>query len=103
MLVVNKFYSSSIQKEISEFSYAKLSYELGYIDIALKETQNFINNHSTSKYLQEAKEIMVSALATTSNYKEALELFEGLTQQSDNIKKVYPKILYGIATIACTK
>lgn len=89
--------SNAIQKEISEFSYAKLSYELGYIDIALKETQNFINNHSTSKYLQEAKEIMVSALATTSNYKEALELFEGLTQQSDNIKKVYPKILYGRA------
>src|SRR5258707_8311953 len=38
--------SNRTQKEISTFSYAKLSYELGYMDIALKELQNFITNYS---------------------------------------------------------
>ncbi len=89
--------SNAVQKEISLFSYAKLSYELGYLDIALKELNNFITKYYKSTFLQEAKELQVSVLANTSNYKEALALFESLPQQSENIKKIYPKILYGRA------
>ena len=89
--------SNAVQKEISLFSYAKLSYELGYMDIALKELQNFITKYYKSTFLQEAKELQVSVLANTSNYKEALALFESLPQQSENVKKIYPKILYGRA------
>ncbi len=89
--------SNVVQKEISQFSYAKLSYELGFMDIASKEIQSFLSDYPKSKYLQEAKELQVSVLANTSNYKEALALFDSLPQQSDNIKKVYPKILYGRA------
>jgi TolA-binding protein len=89
--------SNAVQQEISLFSYAKLSYELGYLDIALKELNNFIAKYPKSSFLLEAKELQVSVLANTSNYKEALALFESLPQQSDNIKKVYPKILYGRA------
>jgi tetratricopeptide (TPR) repeat protein len=89
--------SNAVQKEISQFSYAKLSYELGFMDIALREVQNFLSEYSKSKFIQDAKELLVSVLANTSNYKEALALFDSLPQQSDNIKKVYPKILYGRA------
>jgi TolA-binding protein len=89
--------SNAVQKEISLFSYAKLSYELGYMDIALKELNNFITKYYKSTFIQEAKELQVSVLANTSNYKEALALFESLPQQSENVKKVYPKILYGRA------
>lgn len=89
--------SNAKQKEVSEFSYAKLSYELGYMDIALKELKNFIRNYSNSTFIQEAKELQIAVLSNTSNYKEALELFDGLPQKSENAKKVYPKILYGRA------
>ena len=89
--------SNAVQKEISSFNYAKLSYELGYMNIALKELQDFINNYYNSTFIQEAKELQVSVLANTSNYKEALTLFESLPQQSENVKKIYPKILYGRA------
>jgi len=89
--------SNAVQKEISLFSYAKLSYELGYMDIALKELNNFITKYYKSTFLQEAKELQVSVLANTSNYKEALALFESLPQQSENVKKIYPRILYGRA------
>lgn len=85
------------QKQVSIFNYAKLSYELGYFDIAQRELENFINNYPSSPYIQEAKEIQVSVLANTSNYKDALMLFESLPTQSENVKKVYPRILYGRA------
>jgi len=87
--------SNAIQKEVSLFNYAKLSYELGYLDIALKELKTFIHTYPTSSFIQEAKELQVAVLANTSNYKEALALFETLEQQSVNTQKTYPKILYG--------
>lgn len=89
--------SNAIQKEISTFSYAKLSYELGYLDVALKSLQSFIATYPKSTFIQEAKELQVSVLTNTSNYKEALALFESLKEQSETVKKLYPKILYGRA------
>lgn len=89
--------SNPTQKQVSIFNYAKLSYELGYFDIAQRELENFINNYPSSPYMQEAKEIEVSVLANTSNYKDALLLFESLPVQSENVKKIYPRILYGRA------
>jgi len=89
--------SNEIQQEISTFSYAKLSYELGYMDIALSELQKFIIKYPTSTNTQEAKELLVGVLSNTSNYKDALSLFESLRVQSETVKKIYPKILYGRA------
>lgn len=89
--------SNAVQKEVSKFNYAKLSYELGYMDIALKEIKEFINVYPKSTFALEAKELQLNVLAQTSNYKEALELFDALPQQTENAKKVYPKILYGRA------
>ncbi len=89
--------SNAGQKEISTFSYAKLSYELGYLDIALKELQQFLIDYPNSKSTQEAKELLVGVLANTSNYKDALVMFESLKAQSETVKKIYPKILFGRA------
>lgn len=89
--------SNPTQKEISSFSYAKLSYELGYTDIALKELQQYLVDYPNTKNNQEAKELLVAVLANTSNYKDALTLFESLPTQSENVKKVHPRILFGRA------
>ena len=89
--------SNIIQKEVSSFNYAKLSYELGYLDIAIKELQTFLYNNPKSAYTNETKELLVSALANTSNYKDALEMFEKLPEKSEAVKKVYPRILYARA------
>ncbi len=89
--------SNQVQKEISSFNYGKLSYELGYQDAALTELQNFIGNYPKSTYLPEAKELLVNVLANTNNYKDALNLFQSLTNQSQTVKRVFPRILYGRA------
>lgn len=90
--------SNARQKEISMYNYAKLSYELGYQDVALTELQKFNQAYPQSEYNNEARELMVSVLANTNNYKDALSLLEGVKSPSPNARRLYPKILYGRAT-----
>ena len=87
--------SNAVQKEVSVFNYGKLSYELGYLDAALKTFQGFITTYPSSSYSQEAKELLVNTLANTSNYRQALTLYESLGTRSDNVVKLYPRLLYG--------
>jgi tetratricopeptide (TPR) repeat protein len=92
-------YSSNdnTQKEVSLFNYAKLSYELGYQDIALTEMKKFISDYPASSYVAEAKEIMVSLLANSNNFTEALALYQSIVQPTPSEQKTYPRILYGKA------
>ncbi|HEX8356244.1 MAG TPA: tetratricopeptide repeat protein [Segetibacter sp.] len=89
--------SNPVQKEISAFNYAKLSFDLGYQDIASAELQNFTNTYPNSTYVAEAKELLVNVLANTNNYQDALVLYESLRGKSESVKRVYPKILFGRA------
>lgn len=86
------------QKEIATYNYAKLSYELGYQDVALTELRRFIDSFPSSQYQAEARDLLVGVLANTNNYKDALALIEAVDQPSENAKRVYPRILYGRAT-----
>lgn len=85
------------QKEISQFNYGKLSYDLGFNDVALQELQTFVVTYPSSPYVPEAKDILVQVLATGNNYKDALALFRTLTQKSEGVKKLLPKIIFGRA------
>lgn len=87
--------SNAVQKEVSAFNYGKLSYDLGYMDPALKAFQSFLSAYPRSAYAPEARELLVNTLANTSNYKEALKLYESLASKSDNLVKLYPRLLYG--------
>jgi TolA-binding protein len=90
--------SNPEQREISRFNYAKLSYELGYQDEALKSLRTFLNDYPDSKYRDEATELLVGALANTNNYKDALALLEGIQYPTPSVKRLLPRILYGRAT-----
>ena len=86
------------QREISMYNYAKLSYELGYQDVALTELQKFLQTYPESEFNVEAKELLVGVLANTNNYKDALALLDDMRSASANARLVYPKVLYGRAT-----
>ncbi|HYF31448.1 MAG TPA: tetratricopeptide repeat protein [Chitinophagaceae bacterium] len=90
--------SNRQQKEIASYNYAKLSYELGYQDVALTELRHFLDSFPTSTYQSEARELMVGVLSNTNNFKDALELIEGMDDPSENAKRLYPRILFGRAT-----
>jgi tetratricopeptide (TPR) repeat protein len=89
--------SNALQQKVSRFNYAKLSYELGYQDVALIETKNYLNNYPNSEYDIEAKEILVQLLARTSNFSEALATYKTLDKPTASMQKIYPAILYGRA------
>jgi TolA-binding protein len=90
--------SNQTQKEISRFNYAKLSYELGYQDEALKNLRSFINDYPESVHREEATELLVGALTNTNNYRDALSLLESIRNPSANVKRLMPRILFGRAT-----
>lgn len=90
--------SNPTQREIARFNYAKLSYELGYQDEALKGLKTFMTDYPNSQYRDEAVELLVGALANTNNYKDALTLLEGIQSPSQNVRRLLPRILYGRAT-----
>jgi len=89
--------SNRLQQQVSRFNYAKLSYELGYQDIALNEMKKYLNDYPGSEYDTEAKEIMVSLMANTNNFADALKLYESFSNPTASMQKVYPRILYGRA------
>lgn len=90
--------SNVAQREIALFYYSKLSYELGYQGLALSELRKFLQLFPSSALKQEATELLVAVLSATNNYRDALQLMEGLTSFTEETKKLYPVILYGRAT-----
>ena len=90
--------SNPKQKEISRFNYAKLSYELGYQDVALTELQGFLQQYPNSEYAREGRELLVGVLAGTNNYRDALTLLDSLDHPSENVRRLIPRMLYGRAT-----
>ena len=90
--------SNRKQQEISRFNYAKLSYELGYQDVALSEMNKFLDLYPASTYSDEAKEILINLLANTNSYGDALALYESFDKPTASMQKVYPKLLFGKAT-----
>ncbi|MBU3714965.1 MAG: tetratricopeptide repeat protein, partial [Ferruginibacter sp.] len=89
--------SNPTQQKISRFNYAKLSYELGFQDIATKELKQYLADYSNSEYDTEAKEILVNILAGTSNYNEGLSIYSSFLNPTPMVQKAYPRLLYGRA------
>ena len=89
--------SNKQQQQISLFNYAKLSYELGFQDIALKEMRKFIAAYPSSSNYTEAIEIVVNLLDHTNNFNDALVLYESFKNPTAIMQKAYPRILYGRA------
>lgn len=89
--------SNAKQQRVSRFNYAKLSYELGYQDVALNEMKKYLKEYPGSEYDTEAREILVSLLANTNNFSDALALYESYEKPTPSMQKVYPRILYGKA------
>lgn len=90
--------SNPALQENARFFHAKLSYDGGYFDQALKGFQQFLRDYPQSSYTTEATELLVAVLAATSNYREALMLVDNIASPTDKIVQLLPLILYGRAT-----
>lgn len=89
--------SNATQQEIARFNYAKLSYELGYQDVALAEIRQFISEYPSSEYTVEANEILLNILSHTSNFREAMQIYRGINNPTPGMQRVFTEIMYGRA------
>jgi TolA-binding protein len=85
------------QREIASFHYAKLSYELGYQDVALAEFRRFLATFPSSSYVREARDLQLGLLAGTNNFREAIELLESMPVPTDASRRLFPKVAFGRA------
>ncbi|HNJ01331.1 MAG TPA: tetratricopeptide repeat protein [Chitinophagales bacterium] len=87
----------SFDKVIQEeawFSYAKLSYELGFTNDALVALKNFIQAYPKSTHTLEANELLADLFLMTRNYEEAMSIIDNLPIKSDKLKEAYQKMAY---------
>ncbi|MBX2888096.1 MAG: tetratricopeptide repeat protein [Ferruginibacter sp.] len=89
--------SNETQQQIARFNYAKLSYELGYQDVALSEMRQFIADYPKSEYRDEANEILLNILSHTSNFREAMEIYRGIAKPTPGMERIFADIMYGRA------
>ena len=89
--------SNPQQQKVSRFNYAKLSYELGFQDVALNEMKKYLADYPSSEYDVEAKEILVNVLTNTNNFSDALSIYSGFSSPTPSMQRAYPRILYGRA------
>lgn len=89
--------SNPTLQENARFFHAKLCYEGGYFDQALKGFQQFLKDYPRSTYRTEGSELLVAVLAATSNYREALLLLDSIAAPRGKTAQVVPLILYGRA------
>lgn len=85
------------QQEISRFNYGKLSYELGYQDVALNTLRQFITDYPQSGYGSEAREILARLFMNTDDYKNALQVVDAIEQKTPDVQRAYQRITFGRA------
>ncbi len=89
--------SNPVIREQSLFNDGKLSHDLGFDAEATQILKQFINEYPKSEHAAEARDLLVASLSNTSNYKEALTLYEGLPNKGPAGQRVYPRLLYNRA------
>lgn len=85
------------QREVASFNYAKLSYELGYQDVALAEFRRFLSAFPASNYAREARDLLLGLLAGTNNFREAIGLLESMSTPTEASRRLFPKVAFGRA------
>ncbi len=84
-------------KEVSMYNYAKLSYELGYQDVAIKAFNDFVTEFPKSSNAAEAREYLVHLFLNTNNYRDALSIIKIVENKNPQLKAAYQKVAFNRA------
>jgi tetratricopeptide (TPR) repeat protein len=80
--------------EVSHFNYAKLAYEIGSANNAIKSMQDFIKTYPKSTYKNQANSLLAQMFLSTNNYTQAIRVLEEIDNFDSETKKVYQRITY---------
>jgi len=85
------------QQEAAMILYAKISYETGDNDEALRQLYNLIHTFPHTQYKDEANTLISRLLVKTNNYDGALEHLEKVSKKEDDYWTIYQKATFGFA------
>ncbi len=88
-LETDRFISAS-----SLLNYAKLSFELNFYQTAIENLQDFIEQYPKNESIDEAQSLLGDALLYTRNYKQAIEILEGIEPRSSKANQAFQKVCY---------
>lgn len=80
--------------EESTFYLAKVTYESGHADEAIREFEQFISRFSQSRYAQKARELLAQAYVNGNNYNKAIEYIESLSSRNTAVREAYQKATF---------
>ncbi len=84
------------QQESSMILYAKLSYETGNDDEALRQLNNLLKTFPRTKYKDEANTLISGLLVKTNQYDEALNHLEKVGKKEHDYWQVFQQANYGV-------
>lgn len=86
---------NAIEQEASMMLYARLSYELGYTDDALRELNALLEAYPHTEYKDEANTLISGLLIKTNDYVDAIARLQTVTTKDRNFYDVYQKATFG--------
>lgn len=82
------------QQEASMILYARISYETGYNDEALRQLYTLLKTFPASQYKDEANTLLSELLLKTNNFEEALKYLDKVNNKEKNYWQVFQKATY---------
>jgi tetratricopeptide (TPR) repeat protein len=86
-----------IEQEASMILYARISYEMGYHDEALRQLNTLLATFPNSEYKDEANTLISGLLIKTNNYADALKHLESVSVKDKNFHDIYQRATFGYA------
>ncbi len=83
------------KKEVAQFYYAKLSFELGFEDMAMNSLASFLNNYPSTRFFAEANDIMFTHYAKTNNFKKAINFLNASNSTIITDPSVKARVYFG--------
>lgn len=76
------------------FNYARLAYELGFDNEAIRAFQQYIDNYGNTENVEEARELLTEMFLNTRNFDAAIRVIETVKHPSARIKKAYQQVTF---------
>jgi len=85
------------QREAALLLYGKLSYEMGYNDVAISSFRTLLADFPGSAHQTEARTMLGDLLVKTNNYQEAFTALQDAPSRDNEFWQVWQKVTYGYA------
>lgn len=85
------------QREAALLLHAKLSYETGYADEAMRSLRSLLQDFPGSKYTAQARLLQSQLYLETSNYKDAYEALLAAPESGSDYQRIRQRAAYGYA------